>query len=260
MRKCKRLLLLLCAAALLAGLTAVLAAAETDGWQLTLGPTNPDLTEETDDDQYSNEAPLYIYNADFNGDASEVGYLHTSDAFLRYKYFITFAPVVGTDCYKAVQAGNNLVADWEENSVAIPEGGFVLVFYYQANPDNVADHTSPNDNNTAAYELYNYLLSTAVSNTAAAVSADAYMNQDGVVTKTLPAATTSEAESTDDSSSSAAVSSEAPVSPSTAETTSAPADDSSKTPVTGDAGAVAALVLTAAALIGAVLLVRRRHA
>ena len=83
MRKCKRLLLLLCAAALLAGLTAVLAAAETDGWQLTLGPTNPDLTEETDDDQYSNEAPLYIYNADFNGDASEVGYLHTSDAFLR---------------------------------------------------------------------------------------------------------------------------------------------------------------------------------
>ena len=102
MRKCKRLLLLLCAAALLAGLTAVLAAAETDGWQLTLGPTNPDLTEETDDDQYSNEAPLYIYNADFNGDASEVGYLHTSDAFLRYKYFITFAPVVGTDCYKAV--------------------------------------------------------------------------------------------------------------------------------------------------------------
>ena len=152
MRKCKRLLLLLCAAALLAGLTAVLAAAETDGWQLTLGPTNPDLTEETDNDQYSNEAPLYIYNADFNGDASEVGYLHTSDAFLRYKYFITFAPVVGTDCYKAVQAGNNLVADWEENSVAIPEGGFVLVFYYQANPDNVADHTSPNDNNTAAYE------------------------------------------------------------------------------------------------------------
>lgn len=123
MRKCKRLLLLLCAAALLAGLTAVLAAAETDGWQLTLGPTNPDLTEETDNDQYSNEAPLYIYNADFNGDASEVGYLHTSDAFLRYKYFITFAPVVGTDCYKAVQAGNNLVADWEENSVAIPEGG-----------------------------------------------------------------------------------------------------------------------------------------
>ena len=173
MRKCKRLLLLLCAAALLAGLTAVLAAAETDGWQLTLGPTNPDLSEETDNDQYSNEAPLYIYNADFNGDASEVGYLHTSDAFLRYKYFITFAPVVGTDCYKAVQAGNNLVADWEENSVAIPEGGFVLVFYYQANPDNVADHTSPNDNNTAAYELYNYLLPTAVSNTAAAVSADA---------------------------------------------------------------------------------------
>lgn len=96
MRKCKRLLLLLCAAALLAGLTAVLAAAETDGWQLTLGPTNPDLTEETDNDQYSNEAPLYIYNADFNGDASEVGYLHTSDAFLRYKYFITFAPVVGS--------------------------------------------------------------------------------------------------------------------------------------------------------------------
>ncbi len=44
MRKCKRLLLLLCAAALLAGLTAVLAAAETDGWMLTLGPTNPDLT------------------------------------------------------------------------------------------------------------------------------------------------------------------------------------------------------------------------
>ncbi len=41
-----------------AGLTAVLAAAETDGWQLTLGPTNPDLTEETDNDQYSNEAPL----------------------------------------------------------------------------------------------------------------------------------------------------------------------------------------------------------
>lgn len=134
------------------------------------------------------------------------------------------------------------------------------MFYYQANPDNVADHTSPNDNNTAAYELYNYLLPTAVSNTAAAVSADAYMNQDGVVTKTLPAATTSEAESTDDSSPAAAVSSEAPVSPSSDAPTSAPADDSSKTPVTGDAGAVAALVLTAAALTGAVLLVRRRHA
>ncbi|MFR5866153.1 MAG: hypothetical protein ACLUFV_14010 [Acutalibacteraceae bacterium] len=125
MRKCKRLLLLLCAAALLAGLTAVLAAAETDGWQLTLGPTNPDLTEETDNDQYSNEAPLYIYNADFNGDASEVGYLHTSDAFLRQVFHHLCAGRLAP-LLQGRQAGNNLVADWEENAWR-SRGGFVRV-------------------------------------------------------------------------------------------------------------------------------------
>ena len=54
--------------------------------------------------------------------------LTTTEAGLRYQWFIV------TDAEgNVVKIGNNLVADWEENSVTVPAGGQLVAFTYNAN-------------------------------------------------------------------------------------------------------------------------------